>query len=315
MKQKIYILGLITVIVIFLGIIFKVNHWPAAGIILTAGLGTFILVFIPLGLISSYRGDEKKRDKLLYITTGVTCFVVFTAMLFKIMHWPYAGLWLTIAIPFPYVVFLTVFLAVTSKDKNFNIFNTVFVLFLLAVNSVFSAMLALSVTRDRINDSLNLARNYNKTESALIQFPGKDSKSPVCVKIDEVLKIVDEYREIILKGEELTVSEWKDNPGNIWRPESTEVAARTLENAGDSPAGTRLYKGLKSLLSEIEKTPGCETLAKEAPAILDLEPDDQGETVTILWNMHISLAWVLIYLDGLEVNLKMIKASANTSTH
>jgi GldL N-terminal domain len=307
MKQKIYILGLITVMVIFLGTIFKVNHWPGAGIMLTAGLGTFVLAFIPLALISSYRRDDNKRNKLLYLTTGVTCFVIFTAMLFKFQHWPYAGLLLTIALPFPYVVFLPVFLAVTSKDKNYNIYNTVFVLFLLVVNSVFSAMLALSVPRDRINDSLNLARNYNKTESLLVQFPGKESGSPVCMKVDDALKIVDEYRETILKQEELTVAEWKDNPGNIWRPESTEVAARALENAGDSPAGNRLYNGLKSLLSEIEKTPGCAILAKTAPAILDLKPEDQGETITILWNMHISLAWALIYLDDLETDLLMIK--------
>jgi len=309
MKQKIYILGLITIMVILLGTIFKVNHMPGAGIMLTAGLITFVLIFIPLGIINSYKGDGNKQNKLLYIITGITCFVVFTAMLFKIMHWPYAGLWLTIALPFPYVVFLPVFLVVTSKDKNFNIYNTVFVLFLLAVNSVFSAMLALSVSRERINDSLNLARNYNKTESALVVFPAKNSESPVCVKIDEVLKILDEYREIILKKEELTVSEWKDNPGNISRPESTQVAARALENAGDSPAGTRLYNGLKSLLSEIEKTPGCETLAKSAPAILDLEPDDQGETITTIWNMSVSLAWALIYLEDLETNLKLIQAS------
>ena len=307
MKQKIYILGLIAVMVIFLGTIFKVNHWPGANIMLTAGLGTFVLVFIPLGLLSSYRGDGNKEKRLLYIITGVTCFVVFTAMLFKLMHWPYAGLFLTIAIPFPYVVFLPVFLVVTSRDKNFNVYNTVFVLFLLAANSVFSAMLALSVTRERINDSLNLARNYNKTESALVQFPVKESKSPFFVKIDEVMKIVDEYRETILKQEELTVEQWKDNPVDIRRPEINAAAARALENTGDSPAGTKLYNGLKSLLSEINKTPGCEILAKTAPEILDLKPEDRGQSVII--QMYINLAWSLIYLDELETSLKMIRIS------
>ena len=307
MKQKIYISGLVTIMVILLGTIFKVNHWPGAGIMLAAGIATFVLVFIPVSLVNSYRGDEHKGRKLLYIATGVTCFVVFTAMLFKLMHLPYAGLWLIIAIPFPYVVFLPVFLVVTSREKNFNIYNTVFVLFMLAVNSVFSAMLALSVTRERINDSLNLARNYNKTESALFQFPVKDSKSPVCIKIDEVLKTIDEYREIILKGEGLTVSQWQENPGNIWRPESVGVAARALENTGDKPAGTKLYHGLKAVLSEIEKTPGCETLAKFAPEILDLKPDDNGQSIII--QMYINLAWSLICLDDLETNLRMLKAS------
>jgi hypothetical protein len=214
---------------------------------------------------------------------------------------------LTIALPFPYVVFLPVYIIVTSKDRNYNIYSTVFVLFLLVVNSVFSAMLALSVSRQRIADSLNLARNYNKVESVLLQFPGKDSELPVCVKIDEVLKIVDDYREAILKQEELTVTDWKDNPEYLWRPETNSVAARALENTGDSPAGTKLYNGLKSLLSEINKTPDCEILAKAAPEILDLKPDDQGQSIII--QMYISLAWSLIYLDDIETNLELIKTT------
>lgn len=312
MKQRIFIFGLITFMVILLGAIFKVNHWPAAGIMLTAGLGTFVLVFIPLGLVSSYRSNENKRNKLLYITTGVTCFIVFTAMLFKFQHWPYAGLLLPVAIIFPYIVFLPVYLFATSKDKNYSIYKTVFVLFLVVVNSVFGAMLTLSVTRERINDSLNLARNYNKAETALFQFPVKDLKSPVSLKIDEVLKIVDEYREVILKGEGLTAAEWKEDPGKLWRPESNQVASRALENAGDSPAGTKLYNGLKSLLSEIEKTPGCEILAKAAPALLDLVPDEQGQTNTTRWNMSINLAWSLIYLDDIETDLLMVRTTLDS---
>lgn len=48
-----------------------------------------------------------------------------------------AGRLLMIAIPFPYVVFLQVFLTVTAKNKNFSINNTIFVLLLLAGVSVF----------------------------------------------------------------------------------------------------------------------------------------------------------------------------------
>ena len=307
MKQKLYILGLINVMVILLGTIFKVNHWPGAGVMLTLGLTVFSVVFIPLALVSSYRADENKNNLLLYLITGVTCFVVFIAMLFKIQHWPYAGIWLTIALPFPYVVFLPVFLVVTSKDKKFNIYNTVFVLFLLAVNSVFSAMLALSVTRERINDSFNLARNLNKTESLIRQIPVTNTKSLVIQKIDDVLQVADQYRETILEGEGVQAGDWRNNPGVIGRPESLQVAARALEKAGDSPAGTKLYNSLKDLLAEVQKTPGCELLAKELPAILDLDNNDQGESVII--QMYVSLAWSLVYLDELQDDLMMIRAT------
>jgi hypothetical protein len=307
MKQKIYLLGLITVMVILLGTIFKINHWPGAGVLLTVGLVTFDLVFIPLALINSFKGDGNKNYRLLYIITGITCLIVFTGMLFKIMHWPGAGIMLTLALPFPYVVFLPVFLVVTSRDRNYNIYNTVFVLFLLAVNSVFSAMLALSVSRERINDSYNLARNYNNTESVIQQIPINDQKSAVIARIDEVLQIVNQYRETILNNEGLSVAEWKENPAVLGRPEYTQAAARALEKSGDNPAGTKLYNGLESLMVEISNTPCCEILAKDGPGIFDLNKNDNGESVII--QMYVSLAWSLVYLDELEANLTMIRAT------
>jgi hypothetical protein len=66
-------------------------------------------------------------------------------MLFKVMHWPYAGHLLMISLPFPFVVFLPVWLYFTARIKNFNINNTIFVLFLLALHAVFSALLALNI--------------------------------------------------------------------------------------------------------------------------------------------------------------------------
>ena len=38
MKQKIYITGLLTTALVFLGGIFKINHWPGAGIMLIVGI-------------------------------------------------------------------------------------------------------------------------------------------------------------------------------------------------------------------------------------------------------------------------------------
>src|SRR5674476_974690 len=133
MKQKIYILGVITAIIISTGLIFKVEHWPTSQILITAGTMILVLIFIPVALINNYKAEGNTQNRLLYIVTYITCFVVFTAMLFKIQHWPLAGTLLTIALPFPYIVFLPVFLTVTSKNKNFNIYNTVFVLLLLCL--------------------------------------------------------------------------------------------------------------------------------------------------------------------------------------
>ncbi|MGE5432820.1 MAG: hypothetical protein ACM3QX_17185 [Syntrophomonadaceae bacterium] len=140
MKQKLYTAGLINIIVILTGAIFKISHLPGAGIIFTLGMVSFVLLVMPASLVSVYR--EKRENGLLYLITGMTCFVVFTAMLFKIMHWPFAGTALTIAIPFPYLVFLPVFIYSTSRNSSFSLYSTVLVLFLIALNSVFNVLLA-----------------------------------------------------------------------------------------------------------------------------------------------------------------------------
>ena len=171
MKQKIYFLGLAAAMIMSIGAIFKVNHWPAASIMMTTGTLILVLLFLPAALINTYKAEGNKQNKMLYIVTWITCFVVFIAMLFKIQHWPFAGIGLLIALPFPYIVFLPVFLAVTSKNKNFNIYNTVFVLLLLALNSVFSALLSLNVSKDTIVDSYNISRNYCQVDAAMADLP------------------------------------------------------------------------------------------------------------------------------------------------
>ena len=171
MKQKIYILGVISAIIISTGVILKVEHWPMAQIFIAAGILILVLIFFPAALINSYKAEGNKQNRLLYIVTYITCFVVFTGLLFKIQHWPYAGVALSIALPFPYIVFLPVFLIVTSKNKNFNIYNTVFVLILLALNSVFSALFSLNVSKETVDDSYNISRDYSKAKVAVAQLP------------------------------------------------------------------------------------------------------------------------------------------------
>jgi hypothetical protein len=312
MKQKIYILGVITAMIISTGIILKVNHWPTAGILITAGTLILVLLFFPAALIDNYKAEGNSQNRSLYIVTWITCFVVFTGMLFKIMHWPYAGVGLLIALPFPYIVFLPVFLMVTSKNKNFNIYNTVFVLLLLALNSVFSALLSLNVSKETIDDSYNISRDYCMVEAAMAHLPVIVNESAVNVKIDEIIKITNDYQDLILKCEGMTREQWEKNPGNLLRPESPNIAAAVLADNGEMPAGIRLEKALNELIVLMKQTRGYEETAKALPAIVGLgeEKEEDPAWAFTFRNIIIPLSWALIYLDGLEANLQMIKVSA-----
>lgn len=299
--------------VIFTGTIFKVNHWPGAGILLTIGMALFVLGFLPFSLLNLYRKEGNTQNKFLFFITYLTCFVVFIAMLFKIQHWPGAGIALTIALPFPFVVYLPVFLYVTGKNNNFNIYNTVYVLFLLALVSVFNALLSLSVTKSRIDDSLSFPRNYNKLEMALNMVPLNDTANRVNVLIDDVLSVVKEYEDIILKQEDLTTQQWKNDPAVLWRPEARSAAAIALLQSSDAPLASKLSRALTSLIKEMEKTPGYELTAKNLPVILDLGWSNGINPDWVMWYfMDNSLVWSLTYLDAVETQLLIVRSLLKT---
>ncbi len=310
MKQKTYIFGVITAIIVFTGLVFKINHWAGAGIMLTIGIIIFLLFFLPVALIDNYKAEGNSRNLLLYITTWLTCFIVFMAMLFKIQHWALTQLLVIIAIPFPFLVFLPVFMIVTSRNKNFSIYNTVFVLILLVVNSVFSVLLALNVSKNRIDDSLKLSGNFYSLEKVLSNLPDQAPGNALVNKIDDVIGTVNEYREIILKQEKMSLDQWNKDPGSLLSPDARRVAFYALFNAGGSLTISKLHNNLRDLVSEMEDTPGYEELAKAAPVIFDLNVPSGNELDWSSWKFNDNnLAWVLIYLDGLETNLKMIRAT------
>lgn len=311
MKQKIYPLGLITTGMIFLGGMMKLNHWPGAFIFLILGILMLIFVFLPLALINHYRTEGNRQNLALYIVTWLTCLVVFGGMLFKIQHWAGAGIAMMIALPFPFVVFLPVFLIVTGRNKNFSIYNTVYVLLLLAGISVFSALLSLNISKDRIDDSLNLSRNYNRLESVLAEVPVPSQETPMVQKIDELIKTIDDYQSRIFSKGGITEEQWNKDQWSYTKLDLPEIATNVLVIGGKTPSlDRRLEDGLKSLITEAQKSAGYEDLASKAPLIFDYyestsQPNDwfMGKFFTT------QRAWSLIYLDGLETNLKMIRVT------
>jgi hypothetical protein len=313
MKQKIYLLGLITIAIIVVGALFKTGHWPGGGKLIILGILLLVFAFLPLALRNHYRTEGNSKNLMLYIVTWLTCLVVFGGMLFKTMHWPGAGKILMVALPFPYVVFLPVFLAVTAKDKNFSIHNTVSVLFLLTAISVFSALLALNVSKERIDDSMQLSRTYNRVEAVLDEIPAAAGHASVINKTEELLSIIDDYQHRIFSVEGMSEEKWNNDPWTFPRPEKTSVANIALFIEGKDPTyDTRLQAGLGDLVGELQKSAANEEIASKIPLIFDFyeTPDDN-----LLWTEDMFVvtprAWSLIYLDALETNLKLLKAGFN----
>lgn len=308
MKNKIYTLGLVTTIVVFLGILFKMLHWPGAGILLTLGIFLLVLVFLPVALINNYKESKNMGNRLLYIVTWITCLVVFTAMLFKIMHWPGAGYALLISLPFPFVVFLPVFLTVTSKNKNFNIYNTVAVLFLLALISAISGLLSVNVSKERIIDSLRISANYTRLEMALKEIPVTPGRSLIEKKTDEALILAEEYKALILRYEGITEEQWNSNPAILLDLRSRKTSSAAMLTGREDRVQAELKKALSDLMELLGKDNRFAPVNAQIKDIIDM---DDSQVQNYMWNKALFRGdvqpWVHTYLDGLIKNLKILR--------
>ena len=202
MKKYIYISGILSANLMFLGAFAKVLHWPGGGFLLTLSVAIFCIIFLPFALYSSYQNNSPKRYKLLYIVSYVVFAFVFIGALFKVMHWPGAGWLLIIGIPLPLVLFLPVYLIQTRKDKKYSMVNFMGIMFGLTFITVFSAMLSInptySVLRGIENEFLNNEQMITTLTPESDEYSHSDIKIVKQKIINLQLLIIQIKKELLL---------------------------------------------------------------------------------------------------------------------
>jgi hypothetical protein len=94
-----------------MGILFKVQHWPAAGILITLAGISAVLFLVPSVLQSTLANPERRASRSVYIIGAIAVMVAMGGFFFKLMHWPLAGLFIVLGmlvlfcIAFPWYVF------------------------------------------------------------------------------------------------------------------------------------------------------------------------------------------------------------------
>lgn len=90
--------------IINLGIVFKFIHWPGAGILLTVGLASFSLIFVPMLFIQ--KSKQAGANNIMNGAGAIGLAVFALGVLCKIQHWPGAAILL---IASPALLFLIYF--------------------------------------------------------------------------------------------------------------------------------------------------------------------------------------------------------------
>ncbi|MFO7573740.1 MAG: hypothetical protein R6W67_01105 [Bacteroidales bacterium] len=87
-----FISAFLTALFVISGILFKVQHWPGAGIIITLAGATAVLLLMPAILHSTLVRRERKAAPVVYIIGAIAIILCLAGFFFKLMHWPLAGM-------------------------------------------------------------------------------------------------------------------------------------------------------------------------------------------------------------------------------
>ncbi len=205
MKNKIYYLGIFSGIVTASGCIFKIMHWPLAGILLTIGLLFLSLIFLPVAIANMVKMENDRKLKIFYILTAIVMAINFIGALFKILHWPGAGIIMMIAIPLPFVVLLPVWVYSNGAVNKINCKNILAVMFFFAYFAAISSILALGVSKSVIKDFDTSARILQEKtmtlkENTALFSKYSDINNPVNHEAERLCNKIASVESIILKG-------------------------------------------------------------------------------------------------------------------
>lgn len=144
--------GLISSVIFLLGILFKVMHWPGAGIAMTAGLFMLGLIFLPSLIFARISDDKGVGKRAAYLVGLFAGFFYIAGFLFKIMHWPGAGLIILIGLILFATIFIPLFVFAHYRNESHVRGHFIFTIVASMMAILFLSFMALTVSKDALSE-------------------------------------------------------------------------------------------------------------------------------------------------------------------
>jgi len=121
MKKLMYVLGVAVPIMIMAALIFKLMHWPGAGVLISGALFTAAIFFLPVFVMVRIRDTRRQDEPVplgLYITGMISGMMTIVGALFKLQHMPGSGVLLTLGLGSLALVFVPMFVIVQMREAQ-----------------------------------------------------------------------------------------------------------------------------------------------------------------------------------------------------
>jgi hypothetical protein len=184
MKKIMIFSGIFSAAVLTTGIVLKYMVSPGAAVMITMGIVSASLIFIPLLFALKIKEKQSPKDKLLVGLGTLSAITIALAILFRIMHWPGANVLGIISPAVLALLFLPIYLfsGLSDPDRKVNTIVTSILIvvgiglfFTLTITPHSSHLMIVRNTKDYLRNEQILANEqrlldkYWKADSAKVQ--------------------------------------------------------------------------------------------------------------------------------------------------
>lgn len=141
MKNTMKISGIAGTVMLGFAALFKIMHWPAAGIMLTLGGLLLAFVFMPSALGVLWKETHNTKKLFLYISAFLAVMFFIVGVVFKVQHWPGAAIILILAAVCGALLFIPALLASKMSDPDLKAKRPVYILGAVALAAYILGML------------------------------------------------------------------------------------------------------------------------------------------------------------------------------
>ena len=166
MKKIERILGFAGLILFVLGVLFKFQRWPGAGVALTLSVFILNMAYLPLNLIRERRLSSSTLHTIYLVVRFITLFLLLFAFLFKIQHWAGAGILLNIS-TYLLHAFILFYLYVAYKGQSGGPLSLTSTLMIVIGYCIYIFVIQSTISTNVVNGYLILEQQFRKNNAGL----------------------------------------------------------------------------------------------------------------------------------------------------
>lgn len=149
-KVMVPVLAFIGGVGFMLGILFKLQHWPGAGIMITAGELLLAILLVITGISSL--SPSKGRQLATNLLGTISALGLSLGLLFKIQHWPGAAILLMVSLILFFALFIPLYTYRRFGKSEYVDNRFTFIIFAVGMIAILVTMISLKTSEDVLKD-------------------------------------------------------------------------------------------------------------------------------------------------------------------